>query len=167
MEDYNIVIYFGVVMIADQLLSTLFVTFVWWYVTDISPVIYLLRLWGSSVIIVTRLWAGWPGFNSWQGQGYFLFATGSRLALGLTQLPIQWVLGSLSLGVKQQGCEADHSHLCSAKVKSVWNYTSTPPHIFMAWCLVKYSINGVIFYNVLFFRNLNCTMPNSFNILGN
>jgi len=25
----------------------------------------------SSVIIVTRLWAGWPGFNSWKGQGLY------------------------------------------------------------------------------------------------
>jgi hypothetical protein len=26
------------------------------------------RSWGSSVSIETKLWAGWPGFNSWQGQ---------------------------------------------------------------------------------------------------
>jgi hypothetical protein len=37
-------------------------------------------------------------------QGVFLFATACRLALGFSQPPIQWVLG-----VKQKGCEADHS----------------------------------------------------------
>jgi hypothetical protein len=39
----------------------------------------------------------------------FLFSTSSRPALGLTQPPIQWVPGALSPGVKQPGCEADHS----------------------------------------------------------
>jgi hypothetical protein len=32
------------------------------------------------------------------GLGIFLFTTASRTALGPTQLPIQWVPGSLSLG---------------------------------------------------------------------
>jgi hypothetical protein len=30
-------------------------------------------------------------------------------------------------GVKQLGCEADHSPPPSAKMKNVWSYTSTPP----------------------------------------
>jgi hypothetical protein len=45
------------------------------------------------------------------------FTTASRTVLGPTQLPIQWVPGDLSLGVKQLGCEADHSPPSSAKVK--------------------------------------------------
>jgi hypothetical protein len=36
--------------------------------------------------------------------GFFLFATESRLALGPTQPPIQWVPEALLLG-----CEANHS----------------------------------------------------------
>jgi hypothetical protein len=48
------------------------------------------------------------------------------MALGPTQPPIQWVLGALSLGVKQPGSEADHSPPSSAKVKNVWSYTPTP-----------------------------------------
>jgi hypothetical protein len=32
--------------------------------------------------------------------------------------PIQWVPGALSLGVKQPGCEADHSPPTSAEVKN-------------------------------------------------
>jgi hypothetical protein len=32
--------------------------------------------------------------------------------------PIQWVSGPLSLGVKRQGCESDHSPPYSAKVKN-------------------------------------------------
>jgi hypothetical protein len=40
------------------------------------------------------------GFKSCQRLGIFLFTTTSRLALGPTQPPIQWVLGALSLGCK-------------------------------------------------------------------
>jgi hypothetical protein len=47
----------------------------------------------------------------------FLFTTASRTALGPTQLPIQWVPGALSMGVKRQGREADHSPPSSAEVK--------------------------------------------------
>jgi len=49
---------------------------------------------------VTRLQAGRLGFDSRQGQGYFLYATGSRPALGPTQLPIQWVPGAFCPSVK-------------------------------------------------------------------
>jgi hypothetical protein len=51
------------------------------------------------------------------GAGIFLFTTVSRLALGPTQPPIQWVPGALSLEVKRPGREADHSPPCTAKVK--------------------------------------------------
>jgi hypothetical protein len=67
-------------------------------------------------------------------RGHNFFATASRQTLGPAQPPIQWVLGALSLGVKQPGCEADHSLLSSAKVKSVELYLHSP-YIFMAWCL--------------------------------
>jgi hypothetical protein len=74
---------------------------------------------------------GWTigvlGFDSRRGLGIFLFITASRTDLGPTQLPIQWVPGALSLGVKRPGREADHSPLSSAEVKNAWSYTSTPP----------------------------------------
>jgi hypothetical protein len=49
------------------------------------------------------------------------------MALGLTQPPIQWVPGALSLEVKWPVCEADHSPPSSAEVKNEWRYTSTSP----------------------------------------
>jgi hypothetical protein len=49
--------------------------------------------------------------------GIFLFTTASRTALGLTQPPIQWVQGALSLWIKRPGREADHSPPSSAEVK--------------------------------------------------
>jgi hypothetical protein len=42
----------------------------------------------------------------------------SGLALGPNQPPIQWVPGVISLGVKQLGCEADHSPPSSAEIKN-------------------------------------------------
>jgi len=51
-----------------------------------------------------------------EGAGNF-FTTASRTALGHTQPPIQWVRGTLSLGIKRPGREADHSPPSSAEVK--------------------------------------------------
>jgi hypothetical protein len=48
----------------------------------------------------------------------FLFAIMSRLALGLTQPPVKWVLRAASPGVKRLGREADHSPPSSAEVKN-------------------------------------------------
>jgi hypothetical protein len=70
---------------------------------------------------VQRWATGWTigvlGFDSRRGMGIFLFTTASGTALGLTQPPIQWVPGALSLGVKRPGRDADHSPPSSAKVK--------------------------------------------------
>jgi hypothetical protein len=94
---------------------------------------------------MTRPWYGQSGFNSWQGQGYFLFVTVSRPAVGPTQAPIKWVLGALSAGAKQLGHEADHSPIPSTKIKKMWKYKATPPYIIMAWCLIKHRIHhGVV-----------------------
>jgi hypothetical protein len=51
----------------------------------------------------------------------------SRTALGPTQPHTQWIPGALSLGVKRQGREVDHSPPSSTEVKNEWSYTSTPP----------------------------------------
>jgi len=64
---------------------------------------------------------GDAGFESWQGLGIFFFTTMSRLTLGPTQPPIQWIPGALSLGVMQPECEADHLLPSSAMVRNVWS----------------------------------------------
>jgi len=81
----------------------------------------------SSVSRVTRLGAVRPVFRSRQGMGVF-----SSPLLCPHQL---W--GPPTPGVKRPECEADHSSPSSAEVENMWSYTSTPPYVCMAWCLVK------------------------------
>jgi hypothetical protein len=50
------------------------------------------------------------------------------MALGPTQPPIQWVPGSLSLGVEQLGREADHSPPSNAEVKDCVELYLHSPH---------------------------------------
>jgi hypothetical protein len=52
----------------------------------------------------------------------------------------------LSLGVRRPGREVDHSPPTSAEVKKMWIYTSTPPHAFLALCLVKHRDNFTLPY---------------------
>jgi hypothetical protein len=82
----------------------------------------------QSVLRWGRDWTiGILGFDSRLGLGIFLLTTASGTALRPTQPPIQWVPGTLSLGVKRPGLEADHSPPSSAEVKNAWSYTFTPP----------------------------------------
>jgi hypothetical protein len=75
------------------------------------------------------------GIDGWdsipRGGKIFLHSTVSRLALGPTQPPIQWVLGVLSQGIKWLGREADHSPPFHAKIKN-GGVIPPLPHVFMA-----------------------------------
>lgn len=62
----------------------------------------------------------------------FLFSTAFRPLVWPIQPPIQWILG-----VKQLGCEGDHSPPNSTKVKKTWIYTATHMYAFMTWCLIS------------------------------
>jgi hypothetical protein len=50
---------------------------------------------------------------------------------------ISKVPGTLSVGIKRPGCEADHSPPSGAEVKNAWIYTSTPQYVFMSKCSVN------------------------------
>jgi hypothetical protein len=70
---------------------------------------FVLRLISQYSNMGTRWIAEELGFDSQHEQGIFTFSIASRLALGPTQPPIQWVLGASLPGEKQQWHEADHS----------------------------------------------------------
>jgi hypothetical protein len=83
----------------------------------------------SSNFVIFSFYNKWLtiGFDFQRVLGVFLFTTVSRMALGPTQPPIQWVSGAPSLAVKRPGREADHSPPSSAEVKNAYSYTSTLP----------------------------------------
>jgi len=54
--------------------------------------------WQSWLSTVTKLWAGWPRDCD------FVHSKAFRLALGLMQPLIQWVLKSQSLNINQPSC---------------------------------------------------------------
>jgi hypothetical protein len=70
-----------------------------------------------------------------------------------------WVWGGgFSTEVKRSGCEANYSLPPSAKVKDAWSYTSTPPYVFEACCLIKHRtrLHGVV---VKQRENFTITLP--------
>jgi hypothetical protein len=67
------------------------------------------RGWDRAVGIATGYGLDGRGFGVRVLVGSRIFSASSRPARGSTQLPIQWVQGALSLGVKRPGREADHS----------------------------------------------------------
>jgi hypothetical protein len=67
-----------------------------------------------------------------QRREVFFFTTTSRLLLGPSQS-----LTELEPGVKQPGCEADHSPPSSAEVRNAWSCTFPPPYVFMVCCLIE------------------------------
>jgi hypothetical protein len=76
----------------------------------------------------------------------FLFSTSSRPALGSTQPPNQRVPGALSLGVKRQGREADHSPTASAEAKKMCIYLYIhSPILLHGECL----INNFTFFTII------------------
>jgi hypothetical protein len=76
-----------------------------------------IRSQDSSVSIAVGYEIVQSGYNSRQRQDFFFHTTVSRLVLGPTKPPIQWVLVALSQEVKWQGCKAYHSPSSSAEIR--------------------------------------------------
>jgi hypothetical protein len=100
--------------------------------------------------------------ESRQRLGSFLFTTASKQALGLTQPPIQWVPGDLSLEVKRPGRQADQSPPSSADVKNAWNYASPPPIHFHG---VVLSYKKIAQRQLYFYLNIRNGVPKTYVLL--
>jgi hypothetical protein len=62
-------------------------------------------------------------------------------------------------GVNWPNREADHSPPSSAEVKNAWSYTSAPPYVFMAQCLVEHRDNFTFILS--YFNNFVLTLFNA------
>jgi hypothetical protein len=67
------------------------------------------------------------------------FFIASRLALGA-----QTASCKIGAEVRRFGLQADELPPPSVNVKNSWNYISTPPYIFMTWCLITHRNNFTI-----------------------
>jgi hypothetical protein len=83
-----------------------------------------------------------------QRQALFSFAIISRPDPGPTHPHIQRIPGVLYPWVKRSGREAKYSPPSSAEAKNAWGYTSTPPHVFLAWCLKTHMYNSDLHFYV-------------------
>jgi hypothetical protein len=68
--------------------------------------------------------------------GILVFATTSKMALGLTRSPTKLVPGTLSPQVKMPELEDDLSP-SSADFKNALTYTSISSYVFVSCCLIK------------------------------
>jgi hypothetical protein len=80
------------------------------------------------------------GVRSQQWQG-FSFCHRVQTGYRVQRASNSTVTGALFPGVNRPGREAGYSVPSSAKIKNSWSYTSTPPYVFMAWCLVNHEDN--------------------------
>jgi hypothetical protein len=88
----------------------------------------VLNVIGAGVAhLVTRLWAACLGFNSGQGQGFFLCCH--------IHTPCRVQTSSFPMGTRGffPGSEADHSPLSSAEVKNICGAILSLSHI-SSWC---------------------------------
>jgi hypothetical protein len=101
---------------------------------------------------VWRLAMGWTiGVRFPVGVGTCFFDTVSRLVLGPTQPPIQWVPGDLSLALKRLGSEVYHSPTFSAEVKKYVELYLHSPNT-SPWRSAKLSTGATLRFLLSLFR---------------
>jgi hypothetical protein len=96
-------------------------------------ILFLLHIFGSrnsAVGVATGYGLDDRGVEFRFPVGSRIFFTSSRSPLDPTQSSSKMVPGDLSLGVKRQSREADHSSPTSAEIKKMWICTFTPPDAF-------------------------------------
>jgi hypothetical protein len=66
----------------------------------------------------------------------------SALQIGSVTHQVSYKIEALSQEVKWSGRKSDHSSLPCV---DTWRCNSTPPHIFMTWCIIKHGYNSTLY----------------------
>jgi hypothetical protein len=78
--------------------------------------------------------------RSWDWDFFFFFSPLPPNLSGAHSASYPLARGAFYAGVKRPRRGTDHSQPSSVEVKNAWNYISTPPYIFMAWCLINHDV---------------------------
>jgi hypothetical protein len=112
-----------------------------WTPPEISLYIYLFmhdktRFSSVSVAIILRTGQLWIMGSIQIGRRGFIIPL--RVPIGSSVHRASYTMGTgfLSLEVQQPEHETEHSPSCSKEGNNVWIYTSIPPYLFLAWCLI-------------------------------
>jgi len=105
--------------------------------TDRMDQYFLTRSWGISLSLLTRRTA----VVQFSAGAAIFFSLCNWVHTGYRTHPALSPVGAriFSPGVKWSGHGANHSPPSNAETYT-WRYTSTPPYVLMAWCLIKHGI---------------------------
>jgi hypothetical protein len=112
------------------------------------------QMWGRLTRVLLMLWfllllftAGWAarcwvtGVRFPAGLGTFSLRHCSQAGSGYHAASYPMDIGGYfpgGGGGMMSGREADHLRSSGAELKNACSYTSTPPYVFMSWCLTKH-----------------------------
>ena len=91
------------------------------------------------------------------------YTVSTRAVVRPIQFPIQWVLGSLYLRVKQSGFDSDHSAPSNSKAKNSTFITSPLPHVFVMGFFIKQRLIYLLFFQNR--TNFSCSQRRGLLIL--
>jgi hypothetical protein len=96
------------------------------------------------------------GYQFQAGINDFFFHTVSRSAWGPPSL-LSYGYGAIAPGIKRPERKTDHSYPSSVEVQNTWSYVSTPPYVFIAWCLMNHKDNTI--FSTSRRVSLGCSWP--------
>jgi hypothetical protein len=105
----------------------------WYFVKNTHN--FTFYSWAGETSQYSDLITGWTTMIRFPAGAIFVFINASRPAVGPIKPPIQWVSGDIYPGSNVSGVWRWPPPF-SAEVKNAWNYTSTPPFVYIARNLI-------------------------------
>jgi hypothetical protein len=105
---------------------------------------------GVLIYNVVKDGGEWFSPKLWRRYPHFLASITFTRFWSPPKRPIYRVTGTLYPGVKREGLEAEHWPPFRVEINNAWSYTSAPPSIFLALCLIKDRDNIFIFINWIY-----------------